>query len=319
MALSRSRRECRSPPPRGDFVTEQVVRKKQKVELEVLRTDSLEDMLPLANDADCQAAVAAEVAATVQQVPRTESLPDRWPVKKKSKPPYPNQSTRVATIDNVTLMNELQRRGLLAPNTLVRNQGFHWTTEEDNRLEDAVSENALAFLDGTKSPWHVIAQSVGQRSYSACRKRWDLLHPNWSSTGNRDAPPPSKQKQRRNVFEKINLDTLFQPDPADDHYGLMALEKFADTGDAGDVGDAEAAAPGRMDTTKMLAHFYISGLHNNNAHISFSFPQARARRWNERLLVEHNISLHQQRVTSIHLEMRARKRAGELERTAFAL
>ena len=66
MALARSRRERRSPPPRGDFVTEQVVRKKQKVKLEALCTDSLEDMLPLANDADCQAAAAAEAAAAVK-------------------------------------------------------------------------------------------------------------------------------------------------------------------------------------------------------------------------------------------------------------
>mgnify|MGYP001986293812 CR=1 FL=1 len=299
---------------------EQVVRKKRKVKLEALCTDSLEDMLPLANDVDCEAAVAAEVeaeveaevAAAVEEVACTEPLPKQWPVKKKSKPPYPSQSTRVATIDNVTLMNELKRRGLLDPNTLVRPKGFHWSTEEDRRLEEAVSTHGLAFLDGTKSPWHIIAQSVGQRSYSACRKRWDLLHPLWTPTSDREVPPPSKQKQkqkaRRNVFEKINLDALFRTDPADDHYGLMALEAFTDTGDAG---DAQTVAPGRTETTKTLAHFYISGLHNNNSHISFSFPQARVRRWDERLLVEHKISMHQQRVTAIHLEMRARKRAAE--------
>jgi len=314
MALSRDRRERRSPPPRGDFVTEQVIRKKRKVKLEALCTDSLEDMLPLANDAECEAAVQAEVAAVVEEeVAHTEPLPKQWPAKKKkSKPPYPSQSTRVATIDNVTLMNELKRRGLLAPNTLVRPKGFHWSTEEDKRLEEAVSAHGLAFVDGTKSPWHLIAQSVGQRSYSACRKRWDLLHPSWSPPSDKDVPPPSKQKPRRNVYEKINLDTLFRSDPADDHYGLMALEKFTDTGDTGAVGDEETGAPVRTGTTKTLAHFYISGHHNNNSHISFSFPPARVRRWNERLLVEHKISLHQQRVTSIHLEMRARKRAAEL-------
>jgi len=268
---------------------EQVVRKKRKINLEAVCTDSLEDVLQLADDAD-------------REVACTEPLPKQWPAKKR-KPPHQKQSNQVATIDNVTLMHELKRRGLLAPNTLLYTRGNHWTTEEDKQLEDAVAANALAFVDGTRSPWNAITQCLWQRTASACRKRWYLLHPLWSPTLNLTSLQGARQKEKRSVVENFQLDALLGSNPADEHYGLMALEAFTDTGAEG---EEEVAEPGRMTTTKRLAHFYIKGMHKNT-HISFSFPEARVRKWNPRLLVEHKVSLHQQRVTSIHLNMRTMK------------
>ena len=275
MAFARAQRERRSPPPRGDFVVEPAIRKKVVAPA------------PLSKGAP---------------------LPEQWPAKKRS------QAQKVATIDNVTLMNELKRRGLLAPEVDVRREGFRWSAQEDAMLEEAVNANLALFIDNTtKSPWHVIAQRMGQRSYSACRKRWFLLHPLWSSTYGCDLDMGERGGVSGTV-ESFQLDSLLLANPADEHYGLMALETFTDTGTGS--GEDEPVDRRRTTTDKVLASYSISGMHGNK-HISFAFPKLHPGKWDVQLEAEHALSLHQQRVTSVFLAMRAGQKA-KLAPTAFS-
>ena len=265
MAYARTQRERRSPPPRGDFVGEPTIRKK---------------------------------VSPPAPRPKGAPLPEQWPAKKRP----PSQAQKVATIDNVTLMNELKRRGLLAPNVDVRPEGFRWSAQEDAMLEEAMHANAHLFMSrSTKSPWHAVARRMGQRSYSACRKRWCLLHPLWSSAYGCDLVSGEHGPDAGPV-ENFHLDSLLLANPADEHYGLMALETFTDTGT--DSGEDEVVDRRRITTNKTLASYTIRGMHANK-HISFAFPKRRPGKWDVQLEAEHSLNMHQQGVTRMYLEMRS--------------
>ena len=264
MALARGVRARRSPPS-GDFVTEPTICKKRP---SAPVAPTLRDMHPL-GDAG-------------------EPLPKQWPARKRP----PIQAERVSMIDNVTLLNELKRRGLLAPEMQVRPHGFRWSKAEDARLEEAIKVYGIKrYHTGSTSPWHSVSQHVGQRSLSACKKRWELLHPDWY-----DIPVDAKPVKPEPEVEDFHLDTLLSAHPADEHYGLMALEAFTDTG------DSENTPP------RKLASFKVPNVLCNKR-ISFAFPTLppRAFKWDESRLREHNISLHQQHVTSVFLELRAKR------------
>lgn len=265
MVLARGSRARRAPPS-GDFVQEPQISKKR---VSAPRAPTLKEMHPL--------------------VEAAESLPKQWPAKKHQ---YPYQAQRVATIDNVTLMNELKRRGLLAPDMKVRPQGFRWSKEEDARLEEGVRAQGIMRKGspGRASPWHAVAQHVGDRSYYACKKRWEFLHPKWYAV---------HESEHLNAMESIQLDTLLVETPADEHYGLMALEEFTDTDDGEKMPPSSPA--------RMLATFTAPDVLTHKR-ISFAFPkQKHEGAWNARRLEEHNLNLHQQRVTSVFLEMRSRR------------
>lgn len=275
MVLDRASR-ARRAPSKGDFVQETQI---------------------------CKKRVSAPPAPTLQEThPPLEAakpLPKQWPAKKCQ---YPNQVKRVATIDNITLMNELKRRGLLAPEMKTRPQNYRWTKEEDKLLEEGVRMQGIMRKapSGKMSPWHAVAQHVGYRSYYACKKRWEYLHPNWY-----DAHKP----EHLLGVENIQLDMLFAEHPADEHYGLMALEEFTDTEDSE---DAPPASP-----TTVLAAFTVPSTFGDKR-IAFTFPeQEHADKWDPRRLEEHNLNLHQQRVTSVWLEMRS-KRMPDLETSVLA-
>ncbi len=276
MALARGVRARRSPLS-GDFVTEPPISKKR------LSAPTLCDMHPL-GDAG-------------------EPLPKQWPARKR----LPPQAARVAKIDNVTLLNELKRRGLLAPEMQVRPHGFRWTKEEDTRLEEAVKVYNVKphHTKSIASPWHAVAQHVGQRSLSACKKRWELLHPDWN-----DIHADPEPVQPEPSVEDFHLDTLLDANPADEHYGLMALEAFTDIEDENNNENTHPRTLASFSAPSMLC----------NKRISFAFPagsRTGVRKWDERLLREHSISLHQQHVTSVYLELRA-KRMLDLDPNAIA-
>lgn len=279
MAQVRGVRARRSPPS-GDFVTEPLVGKKRP------SAPTLCDMHPL-GDAG-------------------ESLPKQWPARKRSPP----QLARVAKIDNVTLLNELKRRGLLAPEMQVRPHGFRWTKAEDARLEEAINVYNVkpCHTKSITSPWHAVAQHVGQRSFSACKKRWELLHPDWNNirAGSETVPydPPVENVPYDPPVEDFYLDTLLEGNPADEHYGLLALEAFTDVEDQNDDNNSNENTHPRT-----LASFSVPTMLCSKR-ISFAFPKGShtgARKWDKRLLREHSISLHQQQVTSVYLEMRAKR------------
>lgn len=219
------------------------------------------------------------------------ALPKQWPATKR-----PKVTGNVMMIDNVTLMNELNRRGLLAPEVQVRTQGVRWSEEEDARLEEAVSTWGTHCDGDVASPWHAIAQHVGLRSNSACLKRWKLLHPHALPVLGSEFLP----KRKDNPVESIQLDVLLGTDPAEEHYGLMALEEFTDTDTDG---DSTATSPPSPSTP--LASYRVSGMLAPNS-ISFAFPKAPRGKWDKRRLEEYNVHLHQQRVTATCLEMRAK-------------
>jgi hypothetical protein len=79
----------------------------------------------------------------------------------------------------------------------------------------------------------------------------------------------------------------------------MALEEFTDTDDGEKMPPASPA--------RVLATFTVPDVLTNKR-ISFAFPkQKHEGAWNARRLEEHNLNLHQQRVTSVFLEMRSRR------------
>jgi len=243
--------------------------------------------VPPSGDFVCDAVV------TKRKKPPASALPKQWPATKR-----PKVIGSVATIDNVTLMNELNRRGLLAPEMQARPLGTRWNREEDARLEEAVATWGTHSDGDVASPWHAIAQHVGMRSNSACLKRWKLLHP--------DALPvlgcESLPKKKDNSLESLQLDMLLATDPAEEHYGLMALEEFTDTDTDG---DSTAASPPSSSSSPPLASYRVPGMLTSNP-ISFAFPKAPRGTWDKRRLEEHYVLLHQQRVTATWLEMRAK-------------
>ena len=270
MAHSRSSRERRSPPPRGDFVVEPVIKKKTRV--------------------SAPAPVAPSCAS------KNAPLPSQWPAKKQKSSQRPVGA--VAEIDNETLVKELERRGLLAPEVFERPR--RWSPQEDVLLEDAVKANGPLFLSDTKSAWHAVAQHMGKRSHLACRKRWAATHPFWSPATDCFLNLSALSSDRIDTMEHFHVDTLLQVHPADDHYGLMALETFTDTGC-----EDEAVDRRRITTDKVLAIYSTRDLLHRNGHITFSFPKQRqGGKWNVRLEAEHALSMHQQRVTSVFLDMR---------------
>lgn len=270
MAHSRSSRERRSPPPRGDFVVEPVIRKRTKV--------------------------SAPAPVDPSSASKNAPLPSQWPAKKRQRSQRPVGA--VAEIDNATLVKELERRGLLAPEVFERPR--RWSPQEDVLLEDAVKVNDSLFLSDTKSAWHAVAQHMGKRSHLACRKRWAATHPFWSPATDCFLNLSALSSDRIDTTEHFHVDTLLQAHPADDHYGLMALETFTDTGCEGEVVDRR-----RVTTDKMLATYSTHNLLHRNGHITFSFPKQRqGGKWDVRLEAEHALSLHQQRVTSVFLDMR---------------
>jgi len=222
--------------------------------------------------------------------PPASALPKQWPATKRSK-----VVDNVTMIDNVTLMNELRRRGLLALEMQARPLCVRWNEEEDARLEDAVATWGTHCAGDVASPWHAIAQHVGLRSNSACRKRWELLHPDELPVLGCESLP----KRKIDPVESMQLDVLLAVDPADEHYGLMALEEFTDTDTDG---DSTATSPPSPST--LLASYQVPGMLSSKS-ISFSFPKAPRGTWNKRLLEEHYVGLHQQRVTETFLKMRA--------------
>ena len=277
----RERRERRSPLPQSDFVVEdQPVGRKTKA-------------------GHGTAGRAGAPSSDGTGGADTKPLPDQWPAKKRQK--CADTVEKVATIDNLTLMNELHRRGLFAYDVQHCQPG-HWNQIEDQLLEDAVNKNIELFHSSSRSPWRVIAQQVGDRSLAACRKRWKKLHPFWSHAHGRVISSGALVDPKMHT-EDFQLDKLLFEHPADNHYGLMALETFMDT--ETDARPQETVAGRRRPATaKPLAHFHIKGLHNKRR-LSFAFPKPPSGRWNEHLLKEHRINQHQQRVTSFYLEMRS--------------
>jgi hypothetical protein len=272
MAHSRSSRERRSPPPRGDFVVEPVIKKRTRV--------------------SAPAPVAPSSAS------KNAPLPSQWPAKKRQRSQRPVGA--VAEIDNATLVKELERRGLLAPEVFERPR--RWSPQEDVLLEDAVKVNGSLFLSDTKSAWHAVAQNMGKRSHLACRKRWAATHPFWSPATDCFLNLSAFSGDRIDTTEHFHVDTLLQAHPADDHYGLMALETFTDTApDA--TAEGECVDRRRITTDKMLASYNIRGVHGNG-HVAFAFPKRPPGKWDVRLEAEHTLGLHQQRVTSVFLDIR---------------
>ena len=231
-----------------------------------------------------------DALVTKRKKPPASALPKQWPATKR-----PKVTTHVATIDNVTLMNELNRRGLLAPEMQVRPQGVRWNEEEDARLEEAVATWGTHGGGDVASPWHAIAQHVGMRSHSACLKRWKLLHPDALPVLSIASLPKRKEKP-----VEIQLDMLLAPDPAEEHYGLMAFEEFIDTDTDG---DSTASPP--PSSSPPLASYRVSGMLASNS-ISFAFPKAPRGTWDKRRLEEYYVGQRQQRVTATCLEMRAK-------------
>jgi hypothetical protein len=265
MAQSRGSRERRSPLLRGDFVVEPPIRKTKR--------------------------------AAPSPAPKDAPLPSQWPAKKQK---HQHATGAVAAIDNDTLMRELKRRGLLAPEVFVRTT--RWSAQEDVLLEQAVNANGLLFLSETKSVWHVVAKHMGNRSHTACRKRWMAMHPFWSPAIDCTVGSGAPFGNRADPVEHFHLDTLLLAHPADEHYGLMALETFTDTApDA--TAEGECVDRRRITTDKMLASYNIRGVHGNG-HVAFAFPKRPPGKWDVRLEAEHTLGLHQQRVTSVFLDIR---------------